>query len=85
MPMQTADGQSIVEPSAAGTLRMLTAQHNSPAPAGGQSQFHADPNAPAQFQRIQIQQPGQKPMPQGNLIVTAQKPFAETADQVKSV
>lgn len=85
MPMQTADAQPVVEPSAAGTLRMMTAQHNSPVPQG-QQQFQVDPNAPApQFQRIQIQLPGQKPIPQGNMIVTAQKPFPpeNVVDQVR--
>lgn len=83
MPKQETDIQPIVEPSAAGTLRMMTAQLNSPTPQG-QQQFQVDPNAPPpQFQRIQIQQtPGQKPMPQGNMIVTAQKPFPENVDQV---
>lgn len=82
MPMQVTDAQPIVEPSAAGTLRMISAQHNSPAPQA-QQQFQVDPNAMPQFQRIQIQQvPGQKPMPQTNMIVTAQKPFPEVVDQV---
>lgn len=83
MPMQATDAQPIAEPSAAGTLRMMTAQLNSPV-SQGQPQFQVDPNAPPpQFQRIQIQQsPGQKPMPQGNMIVTAQKPFPENIDQV---
>ena len=54
------------------------AAQQSPVP----QQYH-DPNAPPQFQRIQIQQaPGQKPMPQGNMVVPVQKPFTETADQV---
>lgn len=83
MPMQTTDGQNLVEPSAAGTLRMMTAQHNSPGPQA-QQQFQVDPNATQQFQRIQIQPgAGQKPIPQGNMIVTAQKPFTENVDQVK--
>lgn len=80
--MQATDAQPIVEPSAAGTLRMISAQHNSPAPQG-QQQFQVDPSVMPQFQRIQIQQvPGQKPMPQANMIVTAQKPFQEAVDQV---
>lgn len=42
-----------------------------------------DPNAPPQFQRIQIQQgSGQKPMQQANMVVPVQKPFPENADQV---
>lgn len=84
MPMPAVDGPNMVEPSAAGTLRMMNAQHNSPGPQA-QQQFQADPNAPPQFQRIQIQ-PGavQKPMPQANLIVTSQKPFPENVDQVIS-
>lgn len=83
MPMQMADGQPIVEPSASGTLRMMTAQHNTP-PQQAQPQFQVDPNASPQFQRIQIQPvAGQKPMVQGNMIVTAQKPFTENVDQVK--
>lgn len=54
------------------------AAQQSPVP----QQYH-DPNAPPQFQRIQIQQaPGQKPMPQGNMVVSVQKPFTENADQV---
>lgn len=85
IPMQTADGQNLVEPSAAGTLRMMTAQHNSPG-APVQQQFQVDPNAPPQFQRIQIQSgAGQKPIPQTNLIVTAQKPFPENVEQVNYV
>lgn len=82
--MQPTDAQPIAEPSAAGTLRMMVL--NSPTPQG-QQQFPVDPNAPPpQFQRIQIQQtPGQKPMPQGNMIVTAQKPFTENVDQVMSI
>lgn len=84
MPMPAVDGPNLVEPSAAGTLRMMTAQHNSPGPQA-QQQFQADPNAPPQFQRIPIQ-PGavQKPMPHANLIVTSQKPFPENVDQVIS-
>lgn len=82
VPMQTPDGQPIVEPSASGTLRMMTAQHNTP-PQQTQQQFQVDPNASPQFQRIQIQPvAGQKPMAQGNMIVTAQKPFPENVDQV---
>lgn len=105
IPMQVADVQPIVEPSAAGTLRLMTAQHNLPNSQGQQQpqppqqqqqsqqqplplplpqQFQVDPSAGPQFQRIQIQQsPGQKPMPQPNMIVTAQKPFPDNADQVK--
>lgn len=57
------------------------AQQQSPVP---QSPFQ-DPNAPPQFQRIQIQQgPGQKPMPQANMVVPVQKPFPENADQVNT-
>lgn len=52
-------------------------QQQSPVP----QQPFQDPNAPPQFQRIQIQQAaGQKPMPQANMVV--QKPFAENTDQV---
>lgn len=81
--MQATDAQPIVEPSAAGTLRMMTAQHNSPAPQI-QQQFQVDSNAPPQFQRVQMHQTaGQKPMPPANMIVTAQKPFLENMDQVK--
>lgn len=48
-----------------------------------QQPFLQDPNAPPQFQRIQIQQaPGQKPMPQANMVVPVQKPFTENAEQV---
>lgn len=84
IPMQAADAQNLVEPSAAGTLRMMTAQHNSPGPQAQPQQFQVDPNATPQFQRIQIQPgAGQKPMPQGNLIVTSQKPFVENVDQVR--
>lgn len=83
MPMQVTDASQIAEPSAAGTLRMMTAQLNSPTQQG-QQQFQVDPNStPPQFQRIQIQQsPGQKPIPQGNIIVTAQKPFPENVELV---
>lgn len=94
MPMQTvADGSNVVEPSAAGTLRMMTAQHNSPVPTQGQPQFAVDANGgasvtappPPQFQRIQLPPgaTGQKPMAQGNMIITAQKPFVDNVDQVK--
>lgn len=49
-----------------------------------QQQQFQDPNAPSQFQRIQIQQaPGQKPMPQANMVIPVQKPFNENADQVE--
>lgn len=49
-----------------------------------QQQFQ-DPNAPPQFQRIQIQQAtGQKPMPQANMAVSVQKPFTENSDQVNN-
>lgn len=49
-----------------------------------QQSFQSDPNAPPQFQRIQIQQAaGQKPMPQPNMVVPVQKPFVENADQVR--
>lgn len=85
MIMQQTDTQPITDHSAAGTLRMMTAQLNSPT-TQGQQPFQVDQNAPPpQFQRIQIQQtpPGQKPMAQGNMIVTAQKPFPDAnADQV---
>lgn len=83
VPMQTTDGQPIVEPSASGTLRMMNAQHNTP-PQQTQQTFQVDPNAPPQFQRIQIQPvAGQKPMAQGNMIVTAQKSFSENVEQVR--
>lgn len=65
MPMQPGDGSTVqgVEPSAAGTLRMMTAQHNSSAPgpplpsAPGQQQFPIDPNAHVPPPQQQQQQP----------------------------
>lgn len=93
MQMQPTDATQVVEPSAAGTLRMMTAQHNSSA-SPGQQQFTIDPNAqpppppPPQFQRIQLQPAnsvGQKPLAQANMIVTAQKIYPDNInDQVRS-
>lgn len=69
--------QTIVSPG--GTAAGIGPQQ-SPVP----QQPFQDPNVQPQFQRIQIQQsPGQKPMPQANMVVSAQKPFTENADQVK--
>lgn len=92
----STDATQVVEPSAAGTLRMMTAQHNSSAPPG-QQQFTIDPNVqqqqqqppvpPPQFQRIQLQPAnivGQKPIAQANMIVTTQKIYTDGInDQVR--
>lgn len=103
MQIQSGDATQVVEPSAAGTLRMMTAQHNSSTPPGQQQQqqFTIDPNAqaaplpppqqphPPQFQRIQLQPAGavgQKPIGQGNMIVTAQKIYPDGMnDQVNQL
>lgn len=71
----TAPGLSPISQQTIASPGGNIAAQQSPVP-----QQYQDPNTPPQFQRIQI--PGQKPMPQGNMVVPVQKPFTETADPV---